>query len=193
MLVLAGVLSVSSMALAQENLLPDCTEASLDGPYAYSRMGTVVGQGPAAANGVMTFDGQGHLVGTETASVNGLIIQRTFDGDYQVTANCTGVATLAFTDGETMSLDLQLVASGEEISFIQTNDGTVITGSARKMTWGFAGAAERTGLIDNFCYQSNFTACLQQCVPGPYYYQCYNRCDAGARRVCGLKPPPIQG
>ena len=50
---------------------PACTAASLHGSYAYSRMGTIVGVGPAAANGVVTFDGQGRLTGTDTASVNG--------------------------------------------------------------------------------------------------------------------------
>jgi hypothetical protein len=192
MLVLAGVLSLSSMALAQENPLLECPESSLDGPYTYSRMGTVVGKGPAAAQGIVTFDGQGNLAGTDTASVNGLIIQRTFDGDYQMTANCTGVATLVFTDGETISLDLLLMARGEEISFIQTNDGTVITGSARKMTWAFARVAESETLIDNFCYQSAFQACLQHCGTGPYYFECFNRCDSSSRRACGIKPKPIQ-
>jgi hypothetical protein len=132
-------------------------------------MGTIVGVGPAAANGVVTFDGQGRLTGTDTASVNGEIIQRMFEGDYQVTATCTGVATLVFTDGESVSLDLQLVASGEAVSFIQTNEGTVITGSAQKMVWDFAGAAESSSLSrtsEGAVIDTDYLACFNACTRG---------------------------
>jgi hypothetical protein len=107
-------------------------------------MGTIVEAGPVAANGVVSFDGQGRLAGTDTASVNGMILKRTFDGDYQVSATCTGVANLVFTDGETVSIDLQLVGSTEEVTFIQTDEGTVITGAARKMGLDVAGMAAPT-------------------------------------------------
>jgi hypothetical protein len=131
MLLLAGLLSWSRLALAQEHLLPDCTEARLSGPYAYSRMGTVVGRGPAAANGVVTFDGHGQLTGTDTASMNGKITTRDFTGAYKVTPECTGTATFFFSDRERVTLALQLLAGAQAVQFIQTDAGTVITGVAK--------------------------------------------------------------
>jgi hypothetical protein len=68
LLVLSRITPAEAQAPAPE---PACTAASLHSAYAYSRMGTIVGVGPAAANGVVTFDGQGRLTGTDTASVNG--------------------------------------------------------------------------------------------------------------------------
>lgn len=144
MLILAGVLSLSSLALAQEHPLPDCTEASLSGPYAYSRTGTVVGQGPAAANGVVTFDGQGNLLGTDTASVNGTITARDFKGEYKVAPDCTGTATFVFSDREIVNLDLQIIAGAQAVQFIQTDAGTVITGAAKAQSHARHSAAATT-------------------------------------------------
>jgi hypothetical protein len=122
---------VSSTGLAQEDILPRCTESSLFGPYAYARAGTVIDQGPAAANGVVTFNGQGKLAGTDTASVNGMITDRFFQGEYAVTPDCTGTATFFFSDREIVNIDLQIIAGAREVQFIQTDTGTVITGSAK--------------------------------------------------------------
>jgi hypothetical protein len=166
LLVLSRIAPAGAQAPAPE---PACTAASLHGSYAYSRMGTIVGIGPTAANGVVTFDGQSRLTGTDTASVNGEIIQRMFEGDYQITATCTGAATLVFTDGESVSLDLQLVASGETVSFIQTNEGTVITGSAQKMIWDFTGVAEQTSLSrtsEGTVIDNDYLACFNECTRG---------------------------
>lgn len=118
-------------ALEQDNFLPSCTESSLYGPYAYSRVGTVVGKGPAAANGVVTFNGQGKLEGMDTASVNGQITDRFFKGEYVVTPDCTGTATFFFSDREVVNIALQIIAGEREVRFIQTDTGTVITGSAK--------------------------------------------------------------
>jgi hypothetical protein len=105
----------------------------VQGSYAYSRTGTFVGIGPVAANGVVTFNGQAELFGRDTVSVNGKISERRFDGKYAVNGDCTGAATLFFSDSEIVNLDFQIVDRGGEIRFIQTDNRTVVTGSARKM------------------------------------------------------------
>jgi hypothetical protein len=64
----------------------------------------VIGKGPAAANGVVTFDGQGKLEGVDTASVNGQITDRSFKGDYAVTPDCTGNATFFFSGREVVNI-----------------------------------------------------------------------------------------
>lgn len=131
LLALASTLLVHGVVRAQDNLLAGCTEASLKGPYAYSRTGTVVRRGPAAANGVVTFDGQGNLAGTDTASLNGTVTARDFKGEYAVAPDCTGKAIFVFTDQEVVNIDLQVVASKQEVQFIQTDAGTVIVGIAK--------------------------------------------------------------
>jgi hypothetical protein len=116
---------------------PGCTAATLQGSYAYSRTGIFIAEGPAAANGVVIFDGQGNLAGADTSSVNGVITQRAFKGAYDVEADCTGTAKFELTDGELVTLALQIVSARGEVQFIQTDAGTVVTGSARQMTVPF--------------------------------------------------------
>jgi hypothetical protein len=140
----------------------------LHGAYAYSRVGTVIDAGPAAANGVVTFDGQGNLAGTDTASVNGVIAQRTFKGDYTVEADCTGAATLAFANGEVVRIALQLIGGSWEVAFIQTDDGTVITGAAKKMLGNFLGTTEETpGVLSQ---QARVAPADPAIIPGPVDY-----------------------
>ena len=113
--------------------IPFCTDATLQGSYAYSRTGAFVGIGPVAANGVVTFNGQAELFGRDTASVNGKISERKFEGKYVVNGDCTGAATFFFSDREIVNIEFQIVDRGGEVRFIQTDDRTVVTGSAKKM------------------------------------------------------------
>jgi hypothetical protein len=64
-------------------------------------------------------------------------------GKYQVSPDCTGSATFFFSDWEMVSLDLQILAERQEVQFIQTDAGTVITGAAKAQSHiGKAAAAE---------------------------------------------------
>lgn len=195
-----GMLTLSGVTLAQSagsSPLPGplCALASVQGPYAYSRSGTVVEKGPTAANGVAIFDGRGHLVGSDTASVNGVISSRDFKGDYTVEAGCIGAATLAFADGEVINLDLQLVAGGRELRFIQTDDGTVITGSATRMTPPLVAAGEGTGDAPATAAGARQPGLSQGTTCGDElynaYYQCSVdpfglRCDTALKRVIAI-------
>jgi hypothetical protein len=136
LLACASALTLSGVSPSEaqlENIRPPCTDATLIGSYAYSRSGTFVFRGPVAANGVASFDGQGGLVGSDTASFNGRISRRTFEGKYAVRADCTGEAKFAFDDKEVVAIEFQIVERGKEFRFIQTDTGTVVTGSAKQM------------------------------------------------------------
>lgn len=136
LLTCASVLTLSGISPGEaqlENIRPLCTNATLIGSYAYSRTGTFVFLGAVAANGVITLDGQGNLFGSDTASINGRISQRDFKGAYEVRADCTGEAKFAFSDREGVMIEFQIVDREKEFRFIQTDTGTVVTGSAKRM------------------------------------------------------------
>lgn len=148
----AGLLGWGSMAQAQESpdTLPRCTEQNLVGPYAASRSGVLVGRGDIAANGIVNFDGQGNLSGKDTASVGGKVTVQDYKGSYSVNPDCTGEATLFFADGERVSLAIQVLGDKQQIRFIQTDEGTVVNGSAiaqwdlRRLSSPVAGRAGET-------------------------------------------------
>jgi len=71
-----------------------CSLASAAGNWGFTDSGTVVGVGPRTAVGVLTLDGNGHLLnGIATSSLNGAIYDETFSGTYTVSSNCTGTLT----------------------------------------------------------------------------------------------------
>lgn len=136
LLACASALTLSGVSPSEaqlENIRPLCTNATLIGSYAYSRTGNFVFLGPVAANGVITLDGQGNLFGSDTASINGQVSQRDLKGAYEVRADCTGEAKFAFNDREGVTIEFQIVDRGKEFRFIQTDTGTIVTGSAKQM------------------------------------------------------------
>ena len=130
MLVLRGVTPGEAGTVPPMHAQPTCTDASLHGSYGYSFDGTVIGIGPTAGSGVITFDGTGQMSDADTLSLNGTIIPRTLTGTYTVQANCTGSVTLEVSTGDLFHLAFVSVDSGRELRFIQTDAGTVITGAA---------------------------------------------------------------
>jgi hypothetical protein len=68
-----------------------CSKASVAGTWGFTTNGTVVGIGPRASVGIITFDPTGNLVsGKVTESLNGSIKDETFSGTYTVNPDCTG-------------------------------------------------------------------------------------------------------
>jgi hypothetical protein len=52
--------------------------------------GSLIGIGPAAATGIVTFDSKGSFSGSQTRSVNGDVADETFTGTYTINSDCTG-------------------------------------------------------------------------------------------------------
>lgn len=116
--------------------LIQCSAKTLDGSYAYLVNGTNVGgaliPGPVAAAGLAKADGAGNLTATDTVSANGTVLRRAITGVYTIAADCTGQLTFTDNFGQTTHLDFVVSQNRQEFSFIQTDNGAVTTGTAKK-------------------------------------------------------------
>jgi hypothetical protein len=109
-----------------------CSNRSVSGDYGFVVNGTNVGAGVVASVGQVSADGRGNLVGSDTTSVNGVIVRRTLTGTYTVDPDCSGELTFTDSFGLSTHLDFVLVADLQQVNFIQTDASTVTTGIARK-------------------------------------------------------------
>ena len=105
-----------------------CTLASLNGPYGFTGTGTIIGEGPVASVGTFTFDGEGIIVGHFSQSRNGNLNHQSPTGTYTVNSNCTGSWTLS--NGS--EVDFVIVAGGDELMWVRTDPGVVITAVGKK-------------------------------------------------------------
>ncbi len=113
-----------------------CTSASVEGTYSFSASGTItaspipaIPNGPYAIIGMATFNADGTVGLTTTESFNGNIVPSgTFTGIYTINADCTG--SVQTNVGGTFSL--VLTDKGKGFYFLQTNTGTVISGTAKR-------------------------------------------------------------
>jgi hypothetical protein len=110
-----------------------CTLKSVDGSYGFIVTGTNLPLGLVSSVGIVTSDGRGNLTGADTVSAAGTILRRTITGTYTVATNCTGAVTFTDNFGQTVNLDFVLADGGDELQFIQTDPGTVITGRGTKI------------------------------------------------------------
>jgi hypothetical protein len=135
---LVAVISVATLAaLAPVSIIPQARagdaeapcpggNATLHGTYIVNGGGTLVGLGPASAVGVITYDGSGRSVNTFTVSQNGSISKGvTVRGPYTVNPNCTG--SLSQSDGT--NYDFVVTADGSTVYWIETDAGTVVSGT----------------------------------------------------------------
>jgi hypothetical protein len=105
--------------------------ATLHGTYMVIGGGTIVGLGPADAVGTITYDGKENSVNTFTVSANGAVSRGvTVTGPYTVNRDCTG--TLVQSDGT--HYDMVVSPDGGRVNWIETDSGTVITGTEVRLT-----------------------------------------------------------
>jgi len=123
----AGV-SVSGSAKPQAT---NCTTQTVSGSYGYAFSGWLYdSSGRAwgyAESGKVVADGMGGLSSVATASAKGTIVSGSSTGTYSVNADCTGQVTYRNGGGQ---LNFVVVASGREVDYIETENNTVISGSA---------------------------------------------------------------
>ena len=149
-LIVAGIAHLSPDQGQRRGILPTVLAAPstttcdpLVGAYRYTFSGfgfhTANAIGPAgpsapfAAAGLATFSSNGTLSGADTASVGGLILNRTYTGTYTLNSNCTGTITLSFCPGGCFGPANIVVALDEsEILFINTIGGTTVLGNFKK-------------------------------------------------------------
>jgi len=114
-----------------------CDIHSLFGSYGISTTGFIVSAGPVGPVGdvgVITFDGQGNVVQTSTVSLNGAITAgRMSAGTYIMNPDCTGTITAHLPPPAGLSQsNFVVVDKGKELQLINTGNGRVLVGNARK-------------------------------------------------------------
>ena len=109
-----------------------CNNASLLGSYAFQVDGTNI-NGPFAAVGKNSYDGNGHLKGVITISSNGVIIPATYTGTYTLNADCTGIKSAALDIGLTVNFSFVVDSNLRGIRMIVTDPGFTVSGTARKL------------------------------------------------------------
>ena len=116
------------------------SDRSLRGSYAVGISGTVVSVGPMAGTGLLTGDGRGNLVGTQTISYGTGPCVLTLAGTYSVNPDGTGTGSVTVTSavggplctsGNGSIVDFSFVLSGEpghadKIKLSETSPGFAI-------------------------------------------------------------------
>lgn len=87
---------------------------------------------PLASVGQLTFGSRGYVSGTDTNSFNGAISTYPVSGNYSVNDDCTGTLDVTLPNGFTITNNIRIAAGGDEIFLIQTNPGTIVTGTLKR-------------------------------------------------------------
>jgi hypothetical protein len=122
-------LAVTAFGFAPQALMagPLCPllDATKQGTYVVSGTGTAIGFGPAAAVGVITYDGHGNTLATFTVNVAGNVATHTdVPGTYTIHSDCTGTTVEA-------GAHYSFVTSpdGNTTTWIETDAGSVFSGT----------------------------------------------------------------
>jgi hypothetical protein len=120
-----------------------CSNNTLRGSYAQTGSGVITAPpdqaGPFANVGTLFFDGLGGLTGTLVVNSNGSSSPATETGTYTVNSDCTGTYTVQIAPfGITSQAFFAIDANGDELQILVTDQGSVITCVAKKLSPGRA-------------------------------------------------------
>ena len=129
LMVFVAAFLVSTAATAQAKHRDPCSVAGVAGDYGFTTTGTIVGIGPAAAVGRVTFEANGDITGSQTRSVAGNVADETITGTYTVNPDCGGTLNANVYQSEsgvlvlvrTATLNLVWVDNEREIQAIFTS------------------------------------------------------------------------
>jgi len=132
-----GIASFICMALPAQ--ARQCSLANVAGSYGYTANGFIaIAPGsvvPVAAAGMITFDGTGHVTGSQTRVLAGNSLDETYSGTYSVNSNCTGTfAVLVEPDTRTSTVDLVWTENTNGASAVFTTPGFILTATARRIS-----------------------------------------------------------
>jgi hypothetical protein len=112
-----------------------CSNRTVEGEFALLAQGQTEDLQHTTANlGRIVADGRGGLSGSLTLSVNGQIVRgQRVSGTYVVNPDCTGTEQFTIgTDPNVRSADFVVANHGSEIQFLETDSGTVFSGTATR-------------------------------------------------------------
>jgi hypothetical protein len=135
---LTAISIASFICMALPAQASQCSLANVAGSYGYTANGFItVAPGsfvPVAAEGRVTFDGNGHVSGTQTRVVAGGSLDETYSGTYSVNSNCTGSFTvLVEPDTRTSTVNLVWTENTNGASAVFTTPGFTLTAVARRI------------------------------------------------------------
>jgi len=114
-----------------------CSNATLRGVYMSATSGyqsvtpTLV---PIAVTATDVFYGNGHFDSLATISIGGTIIRNVAaPGTYIVNSDCTATAVIHMTSAPDVHEDWLVAPDGDEIFAIETDSGTVFSGTIRRV------------------------------------------------------------
>lgn len=129
----AATLALALFAGAPGADAAGCKAAKLVGRYGFLATGNAIGQAdtqPYASGGVLTFNADGSLTLTGSQTLDGTVgAVSPSTGNWTLDENCTGSAT---SNGQPF-FDFVVVGKGEQINFIRSDLGVVITGFAKRV------------------------------------------------------------
>lgn len=150
---LAGHAHAQDASLASHN--GECSNADLRGSYAFTARGTTLNGvrippsllGPFASAGTASYDGNGRVSLTATASFNGTVQPAAPSGSYEVGPDCTFTSSL---DNGTTFRGV-IADNRQELFVLQTTPATVIAGTAQKLASPFIRAADLAAIRPARC------------------------------------------
>ena len=95
-----------------------CSNATLQGTYSDSDIGTIIGAGLFVGVNLDTFDGKGNLSVSGMSSVNGSISALAASGAYTVNPDCTGTCTVSDSVGDTFQSFFVIDQGGNELQIV---------------------------------------------------------------------------
>jgi hypothetical protein len=113
-------------------------DADVEGSYAFSFDGTIIGAGPVAATGVVVADGKGNITsGVRTLNFNGSVVQQTFTCTFSVNPDGTGSAVCPLDNPlpkapTVETFDFALEDKAKAFRLLGTTAGITVLGSGAK-------------------------------------------------------------
>ena len=104
-----------------------CSEGMIRNSYGFVGETAAEGLGYCGATGVFTFKGDGTVVGVLKQSCSGILLKATGTGTYKVWPNCTAIADVEFSDGDSGRFHFTIVDGGKKIFAIGEQPGITFT------------------------------------------------------------------
>ena len=118
----------SGFALPQG--VDSCSTGKTKGVFSLTENGAIVGQGQASFGGQWTLRANGTIAGTRWGSVNGTISSGdAISGAFKIIRICQGGAVIGVNQQSPIHLNLVVVNGEHEVLFMQTDAGTVLSGT----------------------------------------------------------------